>query len=199
MYAFSSVPGDSRLSASSISCLHWEENPRAHALSCGELQGWRSAKLASEFNQNMDMSNPAAFVNAELLHFYVGRRVRALMQVVRSDGGVVIGKSTDEKQLVVKGSPPAPLTTFVEVFGIVNSDKSIAAEIWTNFGDSIDMFSYNKLCQLANGELRYLFLDSILHWILCTEECETYETIQRAPAFSVMPFADVKTLSKDKT
>lgn len=59
------------------------------------------------------------------------------MQVVRSDGGVVIGKSTDEKQLVVKGLPPAPLTTFVEVFGIVNSDKSIAAEIWTNFGDSI--------------------------------------------------------------
>ncbi|KOM39056.1 hypothetical protein LR48_Vigan03g243800 [Vigna angularis] len=106
----------------------------------------------------MDMSNPAAFVNAELLHFYVGRRVRALMQVVRSDGGVVIGKSTDEKQLVVKGFPPAPLTTFVEVFGIVNSDKSIAAEIWTNFGDSIDMFNYNKLCQLANGELKYLFL-----------------------------------------
>ncbi|ESW34909.1 hypothetical protein PHAVU_001G191000 [Phaseolus vulgaris] len=106
----------------------------------------------------MDMSNPAAFVNAELLHFYVGRRVRALMQVVRSDGGVVIGKSTDEKQVVVKGTPPAPLTTFVEVFGIVSSDKSIAAEIWTNFGDSIDMFSYNKLCQLANGELRHLFL-----------------------------------------
>ncbi|WVZ07475.1 hypothetical protein V8G54_020821 [Vigna mungo] len=87
--------------------------------------------------QKMDMSNPAAFVNAEILHFYVGRRVRALMHVVRSDGGVVIGKSTDEKQLVVKGFPPAPLTTFVEVFGIVNSDKSIAAEIWINFGDSI--------------------------------------------------------------
>jgi len=65
--------------------------------------------------QNMDMSNPAAFVNAELLHFYVGRRVRALMQVVRSDGGVVIGKSTDEKQVVVKGAPPAPLTTFLPI------------------------------------------------------------------------------------
>ncbi|KAL9332102.1 hypothetical protein ACSQ67_001712 [Phaseolus vulgaris] len=129
----------------------------------GVLQNWllnsiRSKKMTFSCRQNMDMSNPAAFVNAELLHFYVGRRVRALMQVVRSDGGVVIGKSTDEKQVVVKGAPPAPLTTFVEVFGIVNSDKSIAAEIWTNFGDSIDMFSYNKLCQLANGELRHLFL-----------------------------------------
>ncbi|XP_022634999.1 replication protein A 14 kDa subunit B isoform X6 [Vigna radiata var. radiata] len=140
----------------------------------------------------MDMSNPAAFVSAEILHFYVGRRVRALMQVVRSDGGVVIGKSTDEKQLIVKGFPPAPLTTFVEVFGIVNSDKSIAAEIWINFGDSIDMFNYNKLCQLANGELKYLFLDSILHRILCTEDCETYQT-----ALSAMPLPDVKTLSKD--
>ncbi|RDX98715.1 Replication protein A 14 kDa subunit B, partial [Mucuna pruriens] len=125
---------------------------------------------------NMDTSNPAAFVNAELLHFYVGRRVRALMQVMRSDGGVVIGKSTDEKQLVVKGSPPpAPLTNFVEVIGIVNSDKSIGAEIWSNFGDAIgivyeavdsdvffpllaDMISYNKLCQLANGEFKHLFL-----------------------------------------
>ncbi|XP_027353056.1 replication protein A 14 kDa subunit B-like [Abrus precatorius] len=107
----------------------------------------------------MDTSNPAAFVNAELLHFYVGRRVRALIQVVRSDGGAVVGKSTDEKQLVVKGSPPpTPLTNFVEVIGIVDSDKSIRAEIWTNFGDAIDMVSYNKLCQLANGEFKHLFL-----------------------------------------
>lgn len=82
-----------------------------------------------------------------------------MMQVVRSDGGAVIGKSTDDKQLVVKGSsPPAPLTNFVEVIGIVDSDQSIRAEIWTNFGDTIDMFSYNKLCQLANGEFKHLFL-----------------------------------------
>ncbi|KAL1313902.1 hypothetical protein AAHE18_16G146600 [Arachis hypogaea] len=89
----------------------------------------------------MDTSNPAVFVNAELLQFYVGRRVRAVMQVVRSEGGVVIGKSTDEKQLVVKGPPPpAPLTNFVEVIGIVDNDRSIRAEIWTNFGNVIGMF-----------------------------------------------------------
>ena len=86
----------------------------------------------------MDASNPAVFVNADLLHFHVGKRVRVVMQVVRSDGVAVIGKSTDEKQLVVKGSPPpAPLTTFVEVIGFVDSDKSIRAETWTNFGDAI--------------------------------------------------------------
>ncbi|KAF1866912.1 hypothetical protein Lal_00018298 [Lupinus albus] len=108
---------------------------------------------------NMDTSNLAVFVNAELLHFYVGRKVRAVMQVIRSDGGAVIGKSTDEKQLVVKGSPPSvPLTNFVEVIGIVDNEKCIRAETWTNFGDAIDMFSYNMLCQLANGEFKHLFL-----------------------------------------
>ncbi|WJX79516.1 hypothetical protein P8452_62628 [Trifolium repens] len=107
----------------------------------------------------MDTLSPAVFVNAELLPFYVGRRVRTVMQVLRSDSVAVIGKSPDEKQLIVKGSPPlAPLTNFVEVIGIVNSDKSIKAELWTNFGDAIDMFSYNKLCQLANGDFKNLFL-----------------------------------------
>ncbi|KAA8516727.1 hypothetical protein F0562_016767 [Nyssa sinensis] len=93
-------------------------------------------------NQDMDTSNPAVFVNAELLRMYVGRRVRAVIQVIRSDGGVIIGKSTDEKQLVVKGSPPpVPLSTFVEVIGIADSNQSINAETWTNFGDTFGMIS----------------------------------------------------------
>ncbi|CAL5334513.1 unnamed protein product [Camellia sinensis] len=87
-------------------------------------------------NQDMDTSNPAVFVNAELLHMYVGRKVRAVIQVVQSDNGAVIGKSTDEKQLVVKGSPPLSLTTYVEVIGIAESNQSIRAEIWNNFGDT---------------------------------------------------------------
>lgn len=93
--------------------------------------------------QNMDPLSPAVLVNAELLPFYVGRRVRTVMQVVRSDALAVIGKSPDEKQLIVKGSPPAPLTSFVEVIGIVNSDKSIKAELWTNFGDEIGIVFYS--------------------------------------------------------
>ncbi|CAK8544087.1 unnamed protein product [Lathyrus sativus] len=110
----------------------------------------------------MDSLSPAVFVNAELLPFCVGRRVRTVIQVVRSEGVLVIGKSPDEKQITVKTSPdsplPDPFTAFVEVVGIVSSDKSIKAELWTNFGDEIDMLSYHKLCQLANGEFKYLFL-----------------------------------------
>lgn len=89
----------------------------------------------------MDTSNPAVFVNAELLHTYIGRKVRTVIQVMRSDGGTVIGKSTDEKQLVVKGSPPFSLTTYVEVIGIADSNQSIRAEIWNNFGDTFGMIS----------------------------------------------------------
>ncbi|CAA0818826.1 Replication protein A 14 kDa subunit B [Striga hermonthica] len=107
----------------------------------------------------MDTSNPAVFVNAELLRLYVGRRVRAVIQVLRSDGGgSVVGKSTDEQQMVIKGRPPAPLSTFVEVIGIADSNQSIQAEIWTNFGDNFDTASYNSVCQLANGEFKHLFI-----------------------------------------
>lgn len=97
--------------------------------------------------QDMDTSNPAVFVNAELLRLYVGRRVRALIQVVRTEGGTVIGKSTDENQLVVKGSPPFPLTKFVEVIGIADGEKSIHADIWNNFGETIGMPSPPTLFQ----------------------------------------------------
>ncbi|PON31429.1 Replication factor A protein [Trema orientale] len=106
----------------------------------------------------MDTSNPAVFVNAELLRLYVGRRVRALIQVIRSENGAVVGKSTDDSQIVVKGSPPRAPTTFVEVIGIADGDKSIRAEMWTNFGDAIDTHNYNQLCQLANGEFKHLFI-----------------------------------------
>ncbi|KAL9150161.1 hypothetical protein ABFS82_12G151400 [Erythranthe guttata] len=107
----------------------------------------------------MDTSNPAVFVNSELLRLHVGRRVRAVIQVLKSDGGgSVIGKSTDDQQLVIKGYPSAPLSTFVEVCGIAESNQSIRAEIFTNFGDVFDMACYNAVCQLANRDYKHLFL-----------------------------------------
>ncbi|XP_009799869.1 replication protein A 14 kDa subunit B [Nicotiana sylvestris] len=106
----------------------------------------------------MDTSNPAVFVNAEFLKEHVGRRVRTVVQVMQSDGDTVIGKSTDEKQLVVKGYPPNPLSTFVEVIGIADTTQSIQAETWTNFGDTLDITSYDKVCRLANGDHKHLFI-----------------------------------------
>lgn len=87
----------------------------------------------------MDTSNPAVLVNGDLLRNYVGRRVRTVIQVVRPDGGGLIGRSTDEKQISVKGHPPSDLSTFVEVIGVADSAQSIRAEIVTNFGDTFGM------------------------------------------------------------
>ncbi|WMV52574.1 hypothetical protein MTR67_045959 [Solanum verrucosum] len=94
----------------------------------------------------MDTTNPAVFVNAELLRLYMGRRVRAVIQVMRSDGGgTVNGRSTDDQQIVVKGNPPGPLTTFVEVTGIADSNQSIRAEAWSNFGDNLGTTSNHSI------------------------------------------------------
>ncbi|KAK9170396.1 hypothetical protein Syun_002536 [Stephania yunnanensis] len=107
----------------------------------------------------MDTSNPAVFVNAELLPMYVGRKVRAVVQVLHSDGVAIKGKSTDDRSLIIKGSlPPFPLSNFVEVIGIADTNNSIQAEIVTDFGEKFDAFTYNRLCQLANGEYKSLFL-----------------------------------------
>ncbi|PWA37912.1 Nucleic acid-binding, OB-fold [Artemisia annua] len=106
----------------------------------------------------MDTSNPAVIVNGAFMTSYVGRRVRTVIQVVRADASGVTGRSTDEKQIVVKGHVPSPLTTFVEVIGVADSPQSIRAEIVTNFGDSFDTNNFNQLCQHANGDYRHLFI-----------------------------------------
>uniref|UniRef100_A0A7C9CSD9 Replication factor A protein 3 n=1 Tax=Opuntia streptacantha TaxID=393608 RepID=A0A7C9CSD9_OPUST len=107
----------------------------------------------------MDTSSPAAMVNGELLKMFVGRKVRVVVQVIQSTAGSVIAKSTDGLQLTIKGSPPThPLSTFVEVVGIADTNQSVRADIWTNFGDNFDPHNYNQLCQLANGEYKHLFI-----------------------------------------
>ncbi|XP_010434513.2 PREDICTED: probable inactive dual specificity protein phosphatase-like At4g18593 [Camelina sativa] len=99
----------------------------------------------------MDTTSPAVFVNGALLRRYIGQKVRAVIQVIRSDIGSVVGKSTDDQQIVVKGSPQPPLTAYLEVIGIAESDNTICADVWTNFGDSFDAQNYNELCKLANA------------------------------------------------
>ncbi|XP_074291976.1 replication protein A 14 kDa subunit B-like [Silene latifolia] len=107
----------------------------------------------------MDTSSPAVFVNGELLRMFVGRKVRMVIQVIRSDAGSVLGKSTDDQQITIKGSLPAqPLSTYAEVIGIADGNQSVRAETWTNFGDNFDASNYNQLCQLANGEYKHLFI-----------------------------------------
>ncbi|XP_027367398.1 replication protein A 14 kDa subunit B-like [Abrus precatorius] len=106
----------------------------------------------------MDTSNPAAFVNAQMLSNFIGKKVRTVVQVNQYDGGVTTAKSTDDSQLTIKGVPQVPLMNYIEVIGIAESNHSIDAEVWTDFGNTFDTNSYNQLCQLANGEFKSLFL-----------------------------------------
>ncbi|GLJ27844.1 hypothetical protein SUGI_0546480 [Cryptomeria japonica] len=107
----------------------------------------------------MDTSNPAVIVNGEVIRRYIGRRVRCVVRVVRSEGGVLMGQTSDGHQISVKQAPPAlSLSQFVEIIGVAESAGAIMAEICTNFGDNFDMASHNQLCQLANSEHQSLFI-----------------------------------------
>lgn len=102
------------------------------------------------FYRDMDTSSPAAFVNGALLRRYIGQKVRAVVQVIRSDIGSVTGKSTDDQQIVVKGSPPPSLTTYLEVIGIAESENTIRADVWTNFGDNFGKKKQKKILPLSS-------------------------------------------------
>ncbi|MCO5557584.1 hypothetical protein L7F22_011150 [Adiantum nelumboides] len=108
----------------------------------------------------MDTSNPAVLVNAELLKRFPGRRVRCVVKVVRAEGNSAFaGLTSDGMHISVKQtSPIASLSQFVEVIGVTDSDRSLRAEICTNFGDNFDMASFNQLVQMANSEQQPLFI-----------------------------------------
>lgn len=85
---------------------------------------------------------------------YAGRRVRAVVRavvkVLRIEGGLIIGQSTDGHQLIVRGSQPFPLSTFIEVIGIADTNQSIRAEICTDFGEQFGrmqiLLSHPSIC-----------------------------------------------------
>ncbi|KAL9256050.1 Replication protein A 14 kDa subunit B-like protein [Drosera capensis] len=120
----------------------------------------------------MDTSNPAVFVNGGLLRMFVGRKVRAVIQVMRNDAGTVVGKSTDDQQIIVKGSPSQPLSAWVEVIGVADrkscrsgGDAIVATDVspttWQyvrEFENLANPHCYNQLCQLANGDYKHLLI-----------------------------------------
>lgn len=96
----------------------------------------------------MDTSNPAVFVNAQLIPNFIGKKVRTVVQVSQCDGGVTTAKSTDDCQLTIKGLPQVPLMNYIEVIGIAESNNSIDAEIWTDFGSTFGTNHYNLISYL---------------------------------------------------
>lgn len=107
-----------------------------------------------------DISNPRPMVNSKVLKNYTGRRVTTVVKVLKLEGGSVVGEMPDGAGITVKQAPShvAAQSTFMEVIGIVESDRFLRAETCTSFGDNFDMPTYNELCQLSNGENRDCFV-----------------------------------------
>lgn len=116
----------------------------------------------------MDTSNPAAFVNAQLLPNFIGKKVRAVVQVNRSEGDVTTAKSTDESLLTVKGLPQVPPMNYVEVFGIAESINSIRAEIWTDFGAT---FGKNHMVYLYNISYLLVTVNRVAYFFSKLNNC----------------------------
>ncbi|KAK3163567.1 hypothetical protein QOZ80_1AG0005390 [Eleusine coracana subsp. coracana] len=107
----------------------------------------------------MDTSTPAPFVNAETLNMFVKRRVRTVVQVQGNEGGMVVGQSTDGHQLTITGVDiPIPVSHFMEVFGIAETNQSIRAEICTDFGPNFDPKPFDGLCKLASDKFKHMFM-----------------------------------------
>ncbi|KAJ7287932.1 hypothetical protein O6H91_02G127800 [Diphasiastrum complanatum] len=107
----------------------------------------------------METSNPSPMVNAEQMKRFVGRKVRSVLRFLKFEAGVLTGQSADNQQVVVRQVQIAsPISQFVEVIGVVEGERTLRAEICTNFGDNFDLSPYNQLCQMANAEYQALFV-----------------------------------------
>jgi len=80
-----------------------------------------------------------------------------VVQVLRREGGLLVGQSTDGHQLTIRGAMDVPVSHFMEVFGTAESGQSISADVCTDFGDNFDAESFNGLCKSANM-VKELFL-----------------------------------------
>jgi replication factor A3 len=82
----------------------------------------------------MDMNLLSTLVNGETLKMFVGTKVRTVVKVHRTEGGVLVGQSTDGHQLTIKGASEGVESHYLEVIGVADSGQSINAEICKDFG-----------------------------------------------------------------
>lgn len=83
-----------------------------------------------------DNACPAAIVNGEMLKMFIGQRVCTVLKVQHSEGGVLVGQSTDGHQLTIRGAPEVPESHYMHVIGIADNNQSIHAEVCKDFGEN---------------------------------------------------------------
>lgn len=85
-----------------------------------------------------DISKARPMVNSKLLRKYLGKRVTTVVKVLQVEGGNVVGELPDGAPITVHRAPQhvAAQSMFVEVVGVVESDRFLRAQICTGFGDN---------------------------------------------------------------
>ena len=76
---------------------------------------------------------PSAIVNGETLNMFVGQRVRTVVKVHKNEGGVLVGQTTDGRQLTIRGASEGRESNYLEVIGIADNSQSITAQICKDF------------------------------------------------------------------
>ena len=108
---------------------------------------------------DMDASFRSAIVNGETLKMFVGQRVRTVLKVQHTQGGVLVAQSTDGHQLTIRGASEGRESHYLEVIGIADNDQSISAETCKDFDDNFDADAFNGLCKLVvNGKVKEVLL-----------------------------------------
>ena len=94
------------------------------------------------------------------LQQYLNQTVSLLGQVVRSDSDNAAIRAADGTEISVSyavGGAPMPVDAWVNVIGRAESASSVSEFKHIQLSNAVDMDSYSKLCELANGEFRSLF------------------------------------------
>ncbi|KAE8790562.1 hypothetical protein D1007_35132 [Hordeum vulgare] len=110
-------------------------------------------------DMDSDASFRSAIVNGETLKMFVGQRVRTVLKVQHTQGGLLVGQSTDGHQLTIRGATEGLMSNYLEVIGIADNDQSITAESSKDFGEDFDADVFNGLCKLVvNGKVKEVVL-----------------------------------------
>mmetsp|Transcript_38446 Transcript_38446/g.46379 ORF Transcript_38446/g.46379 Transcript_38446/m.46379 type:complete len:108 (+) Transcript_38446:89-412(+) len=106
----------------------------------------------------MDVSSPLPRVNGELLGRFIGQKVLLVCKQEGVEGNTMRVKAPDGAPVSVELHETSGYDTeYLEFEGLVQSPTLVQATAHTNFGNDLDMDSYNQLCQLINGEQKTLF------------------------------------------
>lgn len=108
----------------------------------------------------METTNPTPRVNYELLQQHIGKRVKLVCKIDRTEDNKLVVKAADGGTVFIIPSGKSNFDgQVIEVEGVVESPNSLREmEVCSFGGDEFDMATYNELVKMSNGTYSYLFV-----------------------------------------